>query len=104
MKVIPIFKTGDKTEFNNYRPISMLPVFSKILEKIIAKKLMSFLEGTNQLYTHQYGFRARHSTTHPVIHLLNQIANANDKSTIFFTMATFLDLSKAFDTIAMTFC
>ena len=99
-KVIPIFKTGDKTEFNNYRPISMLPVFSKILEKIIAKKLMSFLEGTNQLYTHQYGFRARHSTTHPVIHLLNQIANANDKSTNFFTMATFLDLSKAFDTIS----
>jgi retron-type reverse transcriptase len=60
---------------------------------------MSFLDWTNQLYQHQYGFRARHSTAHPVIHLLNQIANENDKITKNITMATFLDLSKAFDTI-----
>ncbi len=80
-RVIPIFKSGDRTLFNNYRPISMLPVFSKLLEKIVAKKLMSFLEGTNQLYTHQYGFRAKHCTAHPVIHLLNQVANENDKIT-----------------------
>jgi hypothetical protein len=61
---------------------------------------MSFLEGTNQLYTHQYGFRAKHCTAHPVIHLLNQVANENDKITKNITMATFLDLSKAFDTIS----
>jgi len=98
-KVIPIFKTGDRTEFTNYRPISMLPVFSKILEKIVANKLISFLDCTNQFYQHQYGFRARHSIAHPVIHLLNQIATENDKITKKITMATFLDLSKAFDTI-----
>ena len=99
-KVIPIYKSGDKRHFNNYRPISMLPVFSKILEKIVAKKLLSFLDSTNQLYQHQYGFRARHSTTHPVVHLLNQIANENDKITKNITMATFLDLSKAFDSLS----
>jgi retron-type reverse transcriptase len=99
-RVIPIFKSGERTLFNNYRPISILPVFSKLLEKIVAKKLMSFLEGTNQLYKHQYGFRAKHSTAHPVIHLLNQVANENDKITKNITMATFLDLSKAFDTIS----
>ena len=99
-RVIPIFKSGERTLFNNIRPISMLPVFSTLLETIVAKKLMSFLEGTNQLYRHQYGFRAKHSIVHPVIHLLNQVANENDKITKNITMATFLDLSKAFDTIS----
>jgi len=61
---------------------------------------LSFLEGTNQLYTHQYGFRAKHSTVHPFINLLNHVANENDKITKNITMATFLDLSKAFDTIS----
>ncbi len=98
-RVIPIFKNGDKSDFNNYRPISILPAFSKILEKIVAKKLMKFLENTNQFYKHQYGFRPHHTTVHPVIHLLNQIANENDKITKNITMATFIDLSKAFDTI-----
>lgn len=99
-KVIPIFKSGDKSEFTNYRPISILPVFSKIMEKIIAKKLVHFLNDTKQLHKHQFGFRAHHSTIHPVIHLLNQIAEHNDKPSKDVTMATFLDLSKAFDTIS----
>ena len=51
-KVVPIFKSGDiyKHQFNNYRPISILPVFSKILEKIIAKKLIKYLESEHLLY------------------------------------------------------
>ena len=99
-RVIPIFKKGDRTLFNNYRPISILPAFSKIVEKIVATKLIKFLESTKQLYKHQYGFRPRHSTIHPVIHLMNQIAEENDKPTKNITMASFLDLSKAFDTIS----
>ena len=79
-KVVPIFKTGEANLFNNYRPISLLPAFSKIIEKIVVRKLMSFLENTKQLHRHQYGFRKGHSTTQPIIHLLNQIAQENDKS------------------------
>jgi hypothetical protein len=98
-KVIPIFKSGDRSLFKNYRPISILPVFSKILEKIVANKLIKFLNTSDQLYEHQYGFRQGHSTIHPVIHLMNQIALDNDKPTKSITMTVFLDLSKAFDTI-----
>jgi len=99
-KVIPIFKSGDRTLFNNYRPISILPTFSKILEKIVAHKLIKFLNSSGQLYRHQYGFRSGHCTIHPVIHLLNHIAEANDKISKDHTLSVFLDLSKAFDTIS----
>ena len=77
-RVIPIFKTGDKHSFNSYRPISLLPSFSKILEKTIANKLIKYLETEKLLYKHQYGFRPNHNTIHPIIHLLNHIAQEND--------------------------
>ena len=80
-KVIPVFKSGDKHTFNNYRPISILPAFSKLLEKVMAMKLMNYLEQHKLIYAHQYGFRPKHSTIHPIIHLLNQIASENDKVT-----------------------
>ena len=79
-KVIPVFKSGDKHTFNNYRPISILPAFSKLLEKVMAIKLINYLEQHKLIYAHQYGFRPKHSTIHPIIHLLNQIASENDKS------------------------
>ena len=97
VKVVPIFKTGEANVYNNDRPISLLPAFSKILEQIVARKLMSFLENTEQLYRHQYSFRKGHSTTQPIMHLLNQIAQENDKSSKNPTMTVFADLSKAFD-------
>ncbi len=56
-KVIPIFKSGDQHSFNNYRPISLLPAFSKILEKTIATKLIKYLESQDLIYRYQYGFR-----------------------------------------------
>ena len=98
--VIPIFQSGEKTQFTNYRPISILPVFSKILEKIMASKLLIFVETHKQLYSHQYGFRRGHNTIHPIILLLNKIAEENDKPSKNMTMSIFLDLSKAFDTIS----
>jgi len=55
---------------------------------------------SNQIYEHHYGFRPRHSTIHPIIQLLNQIAQENDKSKKHVTMSVFLNLSKAFDTIS----
>ena len=98
-KVVPIFKNGNNQHFDNYRPISVLPAFSKLLEKIIATKLCKFLESHQILYKHQYGFRQKHSTIHPVIHLLKHISEANDLPTKDFTISLFLDLSKAFDTV-----
>ena len=60
---------------------------------------MTFLESTNTPYLHQYGFRPGHNTIHPIIQLLNQVAEENDKPSKNLTMSVFLDLSKAFDTI-----
>ena len=99
-KVIPLFKSGDRKLLNNYRPISLLPAISKLLEKLMYKKIISFFNANNLLYKHQYGFRAKHSTIHPILHLLQSIAVNNDKATKDLTLAVFLDLSKAFDCIS----
>jgi len=98
-KIIPIYKSSDKTLPKNYRPVSLLPAFSKLLEKIMYNKLMSFLDTNNILYKHQYGFRPKHSTVHPIIHLLNHCADSSNKAEPEFTLALFCDLSKAFDVI-----
>ena len=98
-RVMPIFKSGDKHKFGNYRPTSILPAFSKILENVIATKLIKYRAFNKLFYEDQYGFRPKHNTTHPIIHLLNQIAISNDKDTKDLTLSVFIDLSKAFDTI-----
>ena len=99
-KVIPIYKSGDQSSLNNYRPISLLSPFSKIFEKVMFSKIMKFLDQNDILYNHQYGFRAKHSTIHPVLHFLNQCATACNTTPSQMTLATFCDLSKAFDTIS----
>ena len=97
--IVPVFKAGNKKVLNNYRPISILPAFSKILEKLASVRLIIFLESQNILYQHQYGVRQNYSTIHPILHLLNDISNANDNKSNDITLAIFLDMSKAFDTI-----
>ena len=99
-KIVPIHKSGNTKILNNYRPISILPAFSKLLEKLVCNRLVQFIENKNLLYQHQYGFREKHSTIHPVLQLLKDISIANDKTTKDITLAVFLDLSKAFDTIS----
>lgn len=96
-KVIPIYKNGDKQLLNNYRPISLLPQFSKILEKLFMDRLDSFINKHHLLNKHQYGFRPKRSTSMAVIELIDSISNATDSSE--FTVGVFIDLSKAFDTI-----
>ncbi len=98
-KVIPILKSSDPTILKNYRPVSLLPAFSKLLEKIVYDKLMTFLKSNNLLYKHQYGFRQKHSTVHPIIHLLNHCAASSSKPDPEYTLAVLCDLSKAFDVI-----
>ena len=99
-KTIPIFKSGESSELNNYRPISLLPTISKLLEKIVHKCLMSFLNNNNILHKHQYGFRRKHSTLHPIFHFIKHVTDFNDKRTKDLTIGIFLDLSKAFDTVS----
>ena len=96
-KVVPLYKNKDKKSLNNYRPVSLLPCISKILEKTIHKRLYFFMELSDILYTSQYGFRPKHSTVNAVTELYINLMNAFEEKK--FTPATFLDLSNAFDTI-----
>ena len=98
-EVKPIFKKGDNDRFTNFRPISLLSSFSKLLEKVAATQIMRYLNKFKLLYEHQYGFRAGHNTEQPVVHLLDKIYNAlNSPEGSKYTLAIFIDLTKAFDT------
>ena len=96
-RVIPILKTGDAQEFSNYRPVSILPQFSKILEKIFHNRLMSFLNDKQILYNGQFGFRKNHSTSMAILELVEEMTTAMDNSQS--SVAVFIDLKKAFDTV-----
>ena len=97
IKVTTIFKAGDKNDFFNYQPITILSCFSKILEKIMCKRPFNHLSEHNLLYQKQFGFQQGHSMEHAIIQLIDQI---NDKfSNYYFTLGIFIDLSKAFDTL-----
>ena len=95
--VIALFETGDKLDPNNYRPISSLPLLNKVFEKLLHKRLTSFLESNEVFINTQFGFRKNKSTNDAVNNLLNNIYNAMDKKE--FLGAVFIDLSKAFDTV-----
>lgn len=96
-KVTPVFKKGDKMCHANYRPISVLNSFSKILEKLIQKRMLSFLHSNNLLSNHQFGFRPKYSTAHACDYLVHEISQYFNQNKIVLSM--FLDLSKAFDTL-----
>ena len=98
-KVVPVFKDGDKHDYNNYRPISLLSSFSKLMEKIVARQLLGFLNYHNLLYKHQYGFRTNHNCSHPVLHFADKIYNELNQKPSAATLAIFIDLKKAFDTV-----
>ncbi len=94
-KVIPIHKAKDKALFSNYRPISILPIISKVLEKIVHKRVSNFIN--DRLAKSQYGFRSKHSTIHAVSQFyINTMETIEQKQ---HTLATYLDLSRAFDTL-----
>jgi len=71
-RVIPIYKAGSKSEMTNYRPISLLTCFSKILEKLILHGLLKLLDKHNIFYTRQYGLRKKNSTIHAVMDIITQ--------------------------------
>jgi len=96
--VIPIFKKGDKYLPSNYRPISLLSTFSKLLEKVMYKRLYSNLQGNNILYRYQFGFRKNHSTALALIDVVDSICQYLDHNET--VIGLYLDLQKAFDTVS----
>ena len=92
-----LFKTGDKGSFSKYRPVSLLPQFSKIIEKLFNKRLDTFIEVNQVITSSQYGFRNKASTSHALLDLHEQLTKSMDKK--LKTIGIFIDLKKAFDTI-----
>ena len=96
-KVIPLHKKDSKLDHLNYRPISLLSVFSKIYEKLIYSRIYSYLEKNNLIYTRQFGFRGGYSTNHAIVSITEHIRELLDKGET--VCGVFVDLEKAFDTV-----
>ena len=96
-KVTALFKGGDRTDCNNYRPITVLPTISKILERAVHQQMYEFLSANELLTPNQFGFRPKLSTATALAHFTDNILQSLDRGG--FTGAVFLDPSKAFDTV-----
>ena len=96
-KVTPIFKSGKKELLTNYRPISVLLCFSKILERIMYNRVCNYLNDNNLLFHKQFGFMKSHSTDHALIELINSTYDSFNQNK--YTLGIFIDLSKAFNTV-----
>ena len=96
-KVIPLFKSNDPMVFSNYRPVSVLPLLSKIFERLMYNRLLSFVNKCKLLYEYQFGFRCGHSPELALTCLVDKISNALENGE--YVLELFLDFSKAFDTV-----
>ena len=96
-RIVPLFKSGDHTDVNNYRPVSLVPLPGKLIEKIIHTRLFSYLELYDLLNQCQGGFRPGRSTIDTVAEFIDDIMlQINDGN---YTLATFIDFRKTFDTV-----
>ena len=93
----PLYKAKDPMIFSNYRPISLLPLFSMILEKLMYDRLLSFLNKCKVINKKQFGFRNKHSTYMALLIMLENIRNAPDNGE--WAVGIFLDFQKAFDAV-----
>ena len=96
-KIIFIFKSGDRSDVSNYRPISILSPISKILEKLIHVRSVKFFNKHSVMLSTQYGFRSNHSTSHALLDVLTSLYDNIDGGK--YTALLLLDLKKAFDTL-----
>ena len=96
-RVIPLYKKNSKYKLDNYRPISILPAFSKIIERLVCNRLVFYLESNNLISNNQHGFRQGRSTTSAVLGVTDNILRSFNQSK--HTVAVFLDLSKAFNMV-----
>ena len=97
--VIPIYKKGDKQLINNYRPVSLLPVFGKIFERLIFNNIYNFFEMHNLLNPSQSGFRPHDSCVYQLLSITHEIFKTFDCNPPLDVRAVFLDISKAFDKV-----
>ena len=96
-KVIPLYEANDPMAFSNYRPVSVLPVFSKILERIMYNQLLPFINKHKLLYAYQFGFRINHAPELALLCLVDTVSDALENGE--YVLGLFIDFSKAFDTI-----
>ena len=96
-KVIPIFKSEERTDPSNYRPISLLSVFDKLLGKLMYNRLNPFFQKHNIFYKYQFGFRKNHATANALTEVIDYIYKSLDEGNYVF--GTYIDLKKAFDTV-----
>ena len=96
-KLKPLYKKGSKTDPKNYRPISLLPIVSKIIEKLVHDQTQNYLSETNVLCDCQSGFRKNYSTNYCLAYLNDKVSKGIDQG--LYTGMILIDLQKAFDTI-----
>ena len=97
-RISAIYKNGEKTQLNNYRPITVLPIISKIMERCVFNQLTDYFERNNLLSHRQFGFRKGRSTELAATFFFDEVHKAMDKGQLTGTL--FIDLSKAFDTVS----
>ncbi|MFU7501302.1 MAG: reverse transcriptase domain-containing protein, partial [Candidatus Tisiphia sp.] len=96
-KVFPLFKSNDVKDKNNFRPISLLSVFSKVLERVIKEQLIAFLQENHILCNNQYGFRQDLNISDSLFDVCKYLKYSSSENCR--TMLVFLDLKKAFDSV-----
>ena len=99
-KVIALFKKRKRFHASNYPPISLLSIFNKIFEKVLCKRLVTFLEKHKIMFEYQYGFRKLYSTSLALIEFTDNIIKYLDEG--YYCISVFVDLTKAFDTVDHT--
>ena len=98
IRITPIYRSGAKQETNNYRPISILTCFSKIIDKILLVRLSSFFKKHNVIYENQFGFQSDTSTSHTMLDIVTSYYDDIDNYS--YTGLAFVDLKKAFDAVS----
>jgi len=100
--IIPVYKGGENNKFTNYRPISLLPIFSKVLERLIHFWVSSFLNENNIMHPLQFGFRKKHSAYMPIALMHNEVTKSLVNNKLVCTL--YLDLRKLLTPSASAFC
>ena len=96
-RIVPIYKSDNKQDVSNYRPISTLPVLAKIFEKLMHSRLTRYIDHNNLITKHQFGFQTGLNTNDAILEFLDNAYHSLDKKK--FLLAIYLDFSKAFDTV-----
>ena len=97
-RVLPIHKKGDRDDYRNYRPISILPAFSKLFERALYEQIITHVEALDLLYVNQFGFRKGKKTSDAVVKFVNICTESFEKSE--YCVVLFLDLTRAFDCVS----